>query len=858
MTSWVRMMLRNLWVRKARTVLTVCGIALGVAAILASRVAMESTTAALVSLVAEAGGRATLTVSSAGGSTLRMPPQALEIVRETPGVEVAVPSTSDGALLIGPARDVRVIVMGIDPALDVQLRVYNLAAGAFLSAGDGGYTLVLPQRLAQDQSLSVGEEVKLLTPAGEQHFRLIGFLSDEGAGHLYNGRVAFTRISVAQEIFGHDGRLEQIDVVATSEVAGDKAAVGRLKTDLQTRLGDHYIVTSPGTGAQVFTDMLTSLRTGLSIFGLITLFVATLLIYNTFAMTLAERTREIGLLRTLGLSHTQAAVLVLTEAMLLGLLGSGLGIVVGLLLSFPLIGGLAAWMNTPPSQPYVIPTDLTASVGMGMAATLTAAAIPAWAASRISPIEALRVRGRQGQGWLVCRGWRLGLVILALATVLSVLPGQTLIGLWTLLIFLGAVMAVPAGVGLLEHFLRRPVAVLYGNEGYLGSSNLQRIRERAALTAGVLMVGVVMVIIVIMMAASAGHEMQRWVETAIGGDFYLAREPTRTGSGLPISFDLTEHIARIPGIEAIAPMRYFNGRLIGVTTSSGFQAKDDAVLLRAVRPQDQQRIVGFRFAPGQEEDEETILQEFKRGGAVFVPTPLAQEYHLQRGDTIRLRTIGGYQDFRIAGIIVDFLGVGRIVTIAWADMSIYFGENNADVFIVQLSPGASAQRVKAQLEDKLAREYRLSITEGKQMRASLLAWSRQAFTLFYAIVVIAIIVAALGVTNVMTLNILERTREIGLLRALGMTPMQVGKMVLAEAAVIGAIGGGLGLLLGLPVSMLANRWMNQVSGFSLPYVLPGTIVPTVILTALLVSQVAAFYPVYRALQGDIVHAIRFE
>ena len=335
---------RNLWSRKTRTFLTALGIVLGVAVILAINITNNSTLASINKIFDEASGLADLViVPSSYTGTSGYPESTLGRVKSVAGVEYAVPSVQASTLLAADAKDWsyafglggtsggnRLLIFGIDPAVDQEARQYNLITGRFLKPDERSYSAIFTQDYATEKKIEVGKDVDIILPTGTATLRCVGIVRKDGPGLMNSGAVAFVPLAVVQDLFSRGGELDQIDVVTTNEVSHSTQKLADLKRTLQDKLGSKYLVNYPAQRGQVVTQQLATYQQGLSFFSMIALFVGGFLIYNAFTMTIVERTQEIGLLRALGVSRRQVLRLVMIEAALLGIVGSILGVFFGL------------------------------------------------------------------------------------------------------------------------------------------------------------------------------------------------------------------------------------------------------------------------------------------------------------------------------------------------------------------------------------------------------------------------------------------------------------------------------------------------------------------------------------------------
>ena len=858
--------LRNMRIRWMRTALTGLGIVLGVAVILAIAVTNDSTLLSIRGVFDEASGQANLVVLPSAGGGEGFDAAALNRVAGTAGVVTAAPAVQASTLLARDAQNWTISfgiggqatagnhlqLLGVDPALDPLVRQYTLTAGRWL-VGEA-YEAVITEPYAAEKALRLGDDLVLIVPGGQERLRIVGLVARDGAGLLNDGQVAFVPLPVVQDLFGRGENLDEVDVVATPEIANTPAQLEALKGQLADRLGRGYEVAYPAARGQLVTQMLSTYQQGLSFFSVIALFVGAFLIYNAFSMTILERTRELGLLRALGMTRGQVLELVLTEAVVLGALGSLVGVGFGLVLARGLIGLMGAVAATDITTLSVPAAGLAQSLLVGGLVTLGSALIPALQGARTSPLEALRVKGEAAARPRPTGAWA-GLALLFIAwAMLYEIPWRPEVGYTTgslaiLLLMLGATLLVPHVVGTAE-WLARPVALLiFGNEGLLGSGNVRRATGRTALTVAALLVGIAMVISTASLAQAFTHDLTAWVETALGGDLYV-RAP------MPLREQFGRQLAAVPGVAGITKIRYFTVRVAAADIPPDSLAEADLVFA-AIDPTTYRAVGEFEFAANQG-DPDANWARFSQGDALFISTVVADRFQVQQGDTLRLVTRRGEHDFYVAAVAVDFTGQGFIVSGSWNDMRRWFAQSGVDRFTLAVAPGYTPAQVQAEIETRYKTSRNLSVETTEEFKAKVLALADESFKLFNVLGLIGIVVAALGVVNTLMMNVLERQREIGSLRSLGLTRRQTTKMVLAEAATLGVIGGVLGLGFGYLLSQIFIMALNALSGYDLAYIFTPNPFFAGAAIALLVSQVAALYPAWKAAGVNIVEAVKHE
>jgi putative ABC transport system permease protein len=283
----------------------------------------------------------------------------------------------------------------------------------------------------------------------------------------------------------------------------------------------------------------------------------------------------------------------------------------------------------------------------------------------------------------------------------------------------------------------------------------------------------------------------------------------------------------------------------------------DTLLFVAIDPETYPQVASFVFEDS-EADLSAALAELTAGDSLLISTALADRYDLAAGDTLRLETRRGGHNFRIAGVVVDFTSQGYVVNGTRADLARYFGESTADEFIVALKPGVNPTVEAKRLEERYGRSRHIVVETATDFRAKVSDLTAQAFTLFDVLGLIGVIIAGLGVVNTLMMNVLERQREIGGLRSLGMTRAQVARMVLAESGAMGVIGGLFGAIFGFFLAQVFLLALEVIGGYTVNYNLPPTALIASLVISLVVSQGAALYPAWRAATVRIVEAIQHE
>ncbi|MGE5137902.1 MAG: ABC transporter permease, partial [Rudaea sp.] len=359
-----------------------------------------------------------------------------------------------------------------------------------------------------------------------------------------------------------------------------------------------------------------------------------------------------------------------------------------------------------------------------------------------------------------------------------------------------------------------------------------------------LMVGVAMILGIRSMTSAFEHDIRDWINVYIGGDLFVH-------SNVPLETSFGTRLAAVEGIAAVTPTRYFGVKAVAADGS------EEPLDFMAVDPASYRHVTSFVFTSNQG-DPTALLDRLALGNGVFVSSTVAEKHGLEQGDSIRLRTRRGDIDFPILAVVVDFYNQGMVIEGSWRDMNRYFGLDDVSTFLCKIAPGQAVDTVQQRIDALYGKQRHVTVESNKSLKDRALELTSQAFTLFDVLALIAMIVAALGVVNTMTMNVVERTQEIGMLRALGMTRLQVIKMILAEAGIMGLIGGAFGLVFGLFLSRLFLMALSLMQGYELNYVVPVEGVLVSVFIALVVSQLAGLWPARRAAGLRVIESIHFE
>lgn len=833
--------LRGLGARRGRTALSTVGIALGVGVLFASLATDAGIEAAIDRTVRDIAGRADLRVAAFGDAGL--PSGSVAAINEAPGVIVAAPVLEQRTYLVpGDATlgDVPtpVTVLGIDPDAEAQIRDLPVVAGETLM-GPEVFGALVTERLAADDGLRLGDAVTFQGGVdGPVSLEVQGIVAGDGPFIGSGGRTVIVPLRTAQRLLGIDA-VSRVDILV-----GEGASRAEVTSALEVALtAQPYVLSSQADLAASLRASTADFRATTALIAAVALFVGAFLIFNTLSMTVTERIRELGLLRAAGVTRGQLTRFVLVQATVLGVAGSFLGLLVGAALAIAMGAYVRSVGSIPFDAPELGSAPILIALAVGLLVTFAAAVEPARRAAMIPPVEALKARLDPASARRARLRWLVGVFLAVGFAGLFAWPqggvGSGLVrsfAVYTLLLLV--VLVSPFLLGGIATIAGLPFSRLFRLEERLARAALARDRSRTALTVGALTTGLAMIVAIGGVAGHSRAAANAWLAEVIPGDELLT-------SIRPVALDedvLTE-LRAIDGVARVSPIATFDVASRGVRTDAA--AVVGADLLADGR---------IRMVSG---DRASALAALDEGGSVIVPLALAARDELAVGSEIELAIGNGrVLRLRVAGIAERTLPGrgGESVLVGWDDASGALGVAGADALAVRYEPGQEAAARPAVAET--ATLSALEPTPLASVAGAVDAALGRVFGLFDALAIVAVIVAALGIVNTLSMNVLERVRELGVLRAAGMTRNQVRRTVVVEAGILGLSGSFLGVVTGL----VAGALMIVLAGGSLRIGVgvPWASIGLAVLLGVGVSMLAAWYPARLASRLAIVRAVQQE
>ncbi len=842
---------KSLLAKKLRLVLTALSIVLGVGFVAGTYVLTDTMDAAFDELFAQTASTSDLVVRSenafdnslGGGSGIpeREPLDAalLQTVQAVPGVDVAAGDVGGMASVIDPATGKPIGGMG-PPTLVAN---WNELAEGILKIREGEPPsaegqVAIDVATAQRYDMALGQDLSIITIAGAEDFEIVGLMGFGETDNLAGATLTVFETSTAQRILNKEGRYDSITIKAAEGVD-----VEQLRVDVQAALPSGVqTVTSQDVAdesAEQLQQALGFFGTALLVFAAISLFVGSFIIVNTFSIIVAQRTRELALLRTLGATSRQVLVSVVGEAAVVGSVASVLGIGAGIVIAIGLQGMLEAFgMDLPSTAIQLQPRTIVVSLVVGLLVTLVASIVPARHAAKVAPIQALRDPDTMSTGHGTKRGAVIGGIVgavglLALAIGLFATPTNAI---W----YVGAGAALTfVGVAMLSPLAARPVAGTIGApfrrrsvSASIGRGNAMRNPRRTASTAAALMIGLGLVSMVAIFAASLKASVDATLSETLRSDLTLSGT-----SFLPISPQVAETVAALPEVEAAAGFRQNSFRVDG---ASSFITGFDPATVEAVAT--------LEVTEGSLGDLE--------GDAIAVHRDLAVENGWAIGDEVRAAfPSGGDRALSIAAIYEENSLLGDYgVSIDTYD-ELYVDEQDTFVLVTG-AEDVSAQDLKTAVELSLEDFPNVQVQDQAEFRESFSSQIDVLLGIVTALLLFAIVIAVFGIVNTLGLSVYERTRELGLLRAVGMSRVQVKRMIRYESVIIALFGALLGILIGLGFGWALQRALEPegITELEIPV---GQLVTYVVFAAL-AGVLAAIWPARKAAKLNVLEAIAYE
>jgi putative ABC transport system permease protein len=844
--------LKGLWAHKLRYALTSLAVVLGVGFMVGTKVltdTMERTFEGVFDSANEGTDVIVRRDAAIDGELAtardRVEAGVVDRVAAVAGVDAARGSIQGVTQLVKAdgttsATDGLGVTMGANWIDDERLNPFSLSSGrAPRAPGEA----VIDENTAKDQGRALGDSIRVLTHAGPAELTVVGTATYGALGGVPGSSLVATSDATAQRLFAQPGRYDSV------LVAG---AAGMTSAELTERIESS--VASPGSGLEALTgdqdtadkqadfeDDLAFVRQFLMAFAYVALFVGMFIIYNTFSIVVAQRMRDLAMLRAIGARRGQVLRSVVLESIMVGLVSAAVGLAVGVGLSFGLRALLAAGGVDIPSGSLVVSSaTITTAFVVGVGVSVLSAVMPAVRAGRVRPIAALRdvavdrsglSLGRVAFGLLLTAA---GVVTFALGLSASGKDGLPLIGLGAMTVILGVFTLGPVLVGPAIRLLGAPTR-LFGVTGKYARENARRNPKRTAATASALMIGVALVGFITILAASTKDSIAAAVNRSFRADYVVESGSWTQGFATTIEDDLRA----VPEVALVSPVRSAPAEVDGSITD--VMAVDTAVI---------DKLYDLKVTSG------SITSV--HGGAVAVTADKARDDGLSIGGKVAFRFADGETESLTVRAVYDGNAIGGEAT--WIVGLDTFERHVADQFdrrvFVTVAPGLAAAGSRAALDAALTEWPNAALQDQAQFKESIAGQIDQLLNLIYGLLALTVVIALIGIANTLALSVHERTRELGLLRAVGMHRRQLRRAVRWESLLIAVLGAALGAVLAIGgawgvVKALDDQGVTQLT-------LPAVQLAVILGMAGVAGVLAATGPARRAAKLNVLEAIASE
>ena len=841
--------LRHLYLNKTRTFLSVIGIALGVSVFVSVQLAIRTSIDSFNSTVDHVSGKANLQITSFGRG---FPEEVFLRVKGMKGVRAATPVIQYVCKIAEPIGE-PLYLLGIDIFSDQQFRDYRFDEA---TAGDLNFlknprAIAITEKLAHRYGLKRGSTLHLIFGSRKMDVTITNLLRMEGPANSLEGNFGLMDIASAQESLEKVGLIDRIDLLVDKTMDLD-----RIEENLKRVIPQGVEVRRPETRSGQIEKMVSAFHLNLTALSLISLVVGMFLIYNAIVTSVIQRRREIGILRSIGVTRFQILGLLVCEAGLIGAIGSLIGLAMGIGLAKVMLYLVsrtitALYILVKAEHLALSFATLAKGFGLGILVSVFSALGPAREAARIAPREAFALGTLEGKVRSRVKYFSsIGLGILLLSFFFALqkpIHQRPLFGfLSALLILVGISFLIPLITSFLNRLLAPLLSRVWGVEGKLASRYLENSMARTVITIAALMTALSMLMSVSIMISSFRKTVDLWVQQSINGDvFVFPGSYSLTGYSALLPIEVSRALPSLPGVKAVDSFRALE-----------VEYQNQPAIIAAVDGQVFLNMKTIRFTQG---NPRAILSQFASGQSLLVTESFSLRHRVKPGDRITINTPQGEKEFPVSGVFYDYstdwgmiLMEKKLYQSLWNDETLH----SAGIY---LQEGVSLEAFKKMFRERFSKPYQLFLASHRELRNEILKIFDQTFAITYSLELIAIVIAFFGIINSLNALIIERKRGIGVLRALGAFRRQVEKTVLIEAGMIGFLSYILGLISGFLLSILLIYVINRQSfGWTIQFSIPIRSLIESWFLVMITSLCAGLIPARRAARMDAVEPLRME
>jgi putative ABC transport system permease protein len=833
-----------------RWLLTLAGIVLGVAVFVGMHTANQSVLYAFRQTVDRIAGSTQLQISS--GET-GFDENVLERVQAVPKVRIAVP-VIEAVVNTGLPGQGNLLILGVDMTGDRGLRQYDLESGdeavvddplVFLAQPD---SLIVTEAFAKENKLGIGSKIPMSTMEGLKLFTVRGIMKSSGLASAFGGNLAIMDIYAAQKVFGRGRRFDRIDLAVD-----DGTSVEAVKAKLEALLGSGFQVESPSARGQQFESISRIYALTANITSAFALFIGMFIIYNTFQIAVTQRRTEIGILRALGATRRQVRTIFLGESVVAGLVGSSLGLLLGIVIARAMTGYIGSLLGEvfgiaqKAEEISTNPALLIFAVALGVITSVVAAYIPARNAAGVDPVQALQ-KGRYQQMSAGENRIRriIALVITTLAAACLLLSRNRILAYaGDALAVLAVLLLTPTLAQWVARALRPLLRWLRPVEGTLAADSLLQAPRRTSGAVAALMLSLALVVALGGLTRASYDSIFQWLGVALNPDLFISPSQSLTARSFRFPGTMADQLRAVPGVGEVQSVR-----------AARIQINGAPVIFVAA---DVRALVNRATLPPTAGDPKTMYKLTGEGKGILASDNFALLHGYKLGDVLDLPSPHGVLHLPIVGIVVDYSDQQGSVLMDRSVYQRYWNDDTVNVFRIYLARGSTESDVKRRILEKFGSQRRLFVLTNRDVRQYVIRLTDQWFGITYVQIAVAVLVALLGIINTLIVSITDRRRELGVLQAVGGLRNQIRGTIWLEAITIGAVGLILGLAFGALQLYYSLRITGEdLAGMRLSYEYPYQICLVLVPVILAVAFISAIGPAESAVRGSLVEALEYE
>jgi len=852
--------LRRMVEHPFRTLLAIMGIALGVAAFISVQMIIDTMADSFASMVDAVSGKVELQISGGESGVDESAHEALNRRNEQGelvinGLSAALPTIQTITKYAGE----NLLVLGVDVLNDRAARDYEMKGGddveiddplIFLNSID---SILLNRDFANRHGIKINSTIELLTSQGKKLMKVRGLLESSGPASAFGGNFALMDVYAAQIYFGKGGKFDSIDLLLE-----DGANADRVKADIDKTLNGRYEVKRPAQRNEGVETMLKSFRMGLTVMALIVSVMGAFIIFNTVTTTVYQRMREIGILRMIGVTRFGIWRLFTIEAILMGVVGSSVGAIGGFaagrhaVLNY--VGGASSiFVPANPTQASLDPAIILMGLGIGICMSLAGAMWPSFRAIGISPLDVVRFGPglSQGRGASI-RRWAIAALAAAVAVAAGLFVpslGNTLCGIrmaMLALMMLGVAVTPLFMYVLLKTFVQISRAIR-SPLLRLSSENILRDLGRTSMIVAAFMVAVAIMFEIYLFMNSTKTEINSWLDQALKADLLVTSSSNfASRTSIPMEAAMKERFSEINGVEAVVPVRVMP-----------LQYGDWLIQALSLDFNTHFNESRFRFVQG---DKDRALSAFLNNEGVLLTQNLLVHFpDLKDAAEITLNTPKGKRAFPVLGVVMDYTSESGVVMLNRPLFLNAFEDYLVDTFQIYLEKDKDPQKVRRVIDAMIGAEFNLFVLTNREFKDAVQEAIDQLFALAVSLEIITIFIALIGIVNNLMASVIDRTREIGVIRSLGATRAQVAAIFFAQSGLLGFSGATVGLLCGYGLGTIHLTRLNEIlAGWPMPLHYTTARIAVVFVAIVIVSVCAGVFPARKAANLPLSESLKYQ